>query len=492
MQMSLADVPAFVQLEGTGIHDICNFMRSFDTNGDGEVDLPEFRVMLQSAWTAARLFTGSEQADFLTDRQLDALLLYDWPSKNNSSTDTEQHFGLGGLLSQMQKEQELFIQTAAQDTKDRAHRLDREQQVEAGNRDDSRLLALEDLLSDLRELHDSGKLGHYQTWKKDLIEAEETYIQNPSALDVCVRRIKVKMLEREQKQVEVAKLAHNLCKSGITAIPPQIWDDSTNFDPANPPSEEHRIVRRLGFVVLTYRVEYWWWETTEMLRKFLMTSLLIFIYPDDPAQMAAGVMITFCFLLLNMIFRPFCNPTLNALQSFTMITQFLTLLVGIMLALSDLQRQQSTRESSRTDTGVVSVLIILINCSTLVFPFVRLALNGGLADYYQKAVGCHEKFLGYLCFLKRVLFCEICGPKPPQAKTPSLRSRLISDQNDHKDATRKPIKWYQAGKNIENVLGLTWSRNDSSHRMPPIVQQARIFTGILFSCCCFTYPIFST
>jgi len=41
-----------------------------------------------------------------------------------------------------------------------------------------------------------------------------------------------------------------------------------------------------------------------------MTSLLVFIMPGSPGQLATGAMITFIFLLLTMRIRPYCTGML--------------------------------------------------------------------------------------------------------------------------------------------------------------------------------------
>ena len=38
--------------------------------------------------------------------------------------------------------------------------------------------------------------------------------------------------------------------------------------------------------------------------------------------------------MINMAYRPYCTNGLNSLQSFTLVTQFLTLFVGIMILLT--------------------------------------------------------------------------------------------------------------------------------------------------------------
>ena len=55
----------------------------------------------------------------------------------------------------------------------------------------------------------------------------------------------------------------------------------------------------------------------------------MFLPSDGPAQLATGALITFLFLLLNLTCRPFCTPGFNNLQSFSLISQFLTLFCGI-------------------------------------------------------------------------------------------------------------------------------------------------------------------
>ena len=55
-----------------------------------------------------------------------------------------------------------------------------------------------------------------------------------------------------------------------------------------------------------------------------MTSLLIFIMPGAPGQLAAGAMITFMFLVLTMKVRPYCtgmkncSPTLDLVLTLRM------------------------------------------------------------------------------------------------------------------------------------------------------------------------------
>ena len=52
-------------VQGTTIEDLCKFFLMFDENGDGEVDLDEFRTMVKASYEATNLFMGSEVCCFV-------------------------------------------------------------------------------------------------------------------------------------------------------------------------------------------------------------------------------------------------------------------------------------------------------------------------------------------------------------------------------------------------------------------------------------------
>lgn len=99
----------------------------------------------------------------------------------------------------------------------------------------------------------------------------------------------------------VIEKSEQLVRDSIIAVPPQMWSITcADDDKANVNSDEDKIVLRLGFIFVAYRCDFkpqhsstcfclhypgtptslwnnlhrvdcWWWESVEMLRKFLMT-----------------------------------------------------------------------------------------------------------------------------------------------------------------------------------------------------------------------------
>ena len=102
----------------------------------------------------------------------------------------------------------------------------------------------------------------------------------------------------------------------------------------------------------------------------------MFLPPDGPGQLATGALITFFFLLINLICRPFCTEGLNNLQSFSLISQFLTLFCGILIGYMESMAGTGSDSSEKEDTSVFGSIIVMINVATLVFPILRNFLSG--------------------------------------------------------------------------------------------------------------------
>ena len=119
-------------------------------------------------------------------------------------------------------------------------------------------------------------------------------------------------------------------------------------------------------------------------------SFLVFLPSDGPAQLATGALITFLFLLLNLICRPFCTPGLNTLQSFSLISQFLTLFCGILIgfreAMQTMEASKGTDSAEREEARLFGYIIVLINCGTLAFPLVRKIMTGKHIEFMERII----------------------------------------------------------------------------------------------------------
>ncbi len=106
-------------------------------------------------------------------------------------------------------------------------------------------------------------------------------------------------------------------------------------------------------------------------------SFLVFLPTDGPAQLATGALITFIFLFLNQSCQPFCTDTLNRVQAFSLVAQFITLFCGILIGwMAQMDRTKGSDLSEEfDDNGFFGYTIVLINCTTLLFPLIRKVMT---------------------------------------------------------------------------------------------------------------------
>ena len=58
-------------------------------------------------------------------------------------------------------------------------------------------------------------------------------------------------------------------------------------------------IDRYGFIYASYQPHAWYWEVVELVRKFMLVSLVIFVEPGTATQLAFAFMIAFAFLVAH-------------------------------------------------------------------------------------------------------------------------------------------------------------------------------------------------
>ena len=85
-------------------------------------------------------------------------------------------------------------------------------------------------------------------------------------------------------------------------------------------------------LVDTYRIELWWWEAVEMLRKVTLTGLLIFFNRGSIYQLAVGIQCSAVFTSLAVYARPYKDDFTNNLYVVTNFAVLVTFNIGILLS----------------------------------------------------------------------------------------------------------------------------------------------------------------
>jgi hypothetical protein len=146
-----------------------------------------------------------------------------------------------------------------------------------------------------------------------------------------------------------------------------------------------------------------------------MTSVMVFIRPGTPGQLSAGAMVTFFFLLIGLFWKPFCSSNLNNLSSGTLIAEYCTLFVGIMIVLLDAMPAGGGGDDS-LDRSIMSFVVVAVHGVALGWPFVHKVLSGKLAYYYEMNMDVH-----HWCCSK---YARWCGSKEQRAQIATADAKI--------------------------------------------------------------------
>ena len=116
-----------------------------------------------------------------------------------------------------------------------------------------------------------------------------------------------------------------------------------------------------------------------------MTCVLVFLQFNGPAQLGTGAMITFVFLVINVVCRPFITTGLNSLQTFSLVSQWLTLFVGIMIGYTDAKDklEDDGKGYDQADRFWLAVLILVSNGFVCAWPIARKWKTDSYSGYIQ-------------------------------------------------------------------------------------------------------------
>lgn len=76
---------------------------------------------------------------------------------------------------------------------------------------------------------------------------------------------------------------------------------------------------RVGMLLASYTPACWFFESVEMLRKFLLTSLVLIIAPNTRVQLWFGLIVSFAFAILTNTLRPYRDPLPALVQTLALL-----------------------------------------------------------------------------------------------------------------------------------------------------------------------------
>lgn len=144
-----------------------------------------------------------------------------------------------------------------------------------------------------------------------------------------------------------------------------------NMLPAKP--EHTSAARGLTFFYGAYHPRFFFWDLLEMLRKLLLTGIIIFIGEDSFTQLVAGILVGVITLAMHLQLQPFVDTSDANLQTLSLLSTVLVMVIGVALRGQQAEAQSGGTGGDMTDNQGLGVLLILV-CLGTVLGFVVLVV----------------------------------------------------------------------------------------------------------------------
>ena len=130
-------------------------------------------------------------------------------------------------------------------------------------------------------------------------------------------------------------------------------------------SVKTELLESLTFLDENYQSRFWYWELTEMLRKFLLTCGVEYYGSSSLSGVAIAALIANVFLVLHAQFKPIKRKSEHWLQLISLLVVSLNLMMATLIAL---QQATSTSDSEELrDRTAFSVIVIIVNTFFLLY-----------------------------------------------------------------------------------------------------------------------------
>eukprot|EP00286_Rhodomonas_abbreviata_P008626 CAMPEP_0181331672 /NCGR_PEP_ID=MMETSP1101-20121128/24640_1 /TAXON_ID=46948 /ORGANISM="Rhodomonas abbreviata, Strain Caron Lab Isolate" /LENGTH=744 /DNA_ID=CAMNT_0023441175 /DNA_START=126 /DNA_END=2361 /DNA_ORIENTATION=- len=355
--------------------EVVRLLAPFDPFQEGVLEYPEFWECIQAVVATDKKiskFSDHPRLDTIDDACIEKLCRFGW--NHFLEDDDDGNTGLRRTAKKFLKKQ----------------REKQAKRTESGSR---------------RELSEGFRREPSDGSRRELIEGSSRSLdgnQTEEELvddDVCMLPVNA---IREDKLTWLMQTGGRLLFRGRIALPALKW--VPNRHPIN----------RVEFLIDAYKVENWYHEITELGRKFIMTGVILFMWPDSPQQIATGIIVSGAFLLYFIFTQPYTSPLLNQAQILAFISQVATLFYGLVQSIARLQG-----EVGQESDAALGIILLLLNVFIFVFPLVA-------ALYLRREVLLRllNQRLAKLC--GRTLPAPILPPPSEQGGTSSVRLSVSS------------------------------------------------------------------
>jgi len=142
----------------------------------------------------------------------------------------------------------------------------------------------------------------------------------------------------------------------------KLWTNRHNIND----DEITKFESRYSFFYSAYKDESFMWDVVELVRKLLLTAVIILIKPGSDSQTIVGFLVTLFFLLLLLKWSPFRSKTDGNVAMASQVALTITMLFGVLLKTGVLHREEWNIEALGLCLLIMNGGVVLFVVTTLV------------------------------------------------------------------------------------------------------------------------------
>ena len=139
----------------------------------------------------------------------------------------------------------------------------------------------------------------------------------------------------------------------------QLWKHRKKLD-------NDDVIARYGFLYESYRREAFLWDIWEMVRKLLLTGVIVLIFPGKSFQVVFIVLCNICFLTFILIEKPHAPGPGRNLAFLSSFAVTFTMMIGLVL---------NAYDDAQTYSGLLAFLLIAVDCTVALYTLKLVVMS---------------------------------------------------------------------------------------------------------------------
>jgi len=150
---------------------------------------------------------------------------------------------------------------------------------------------------------------------------------------------------------------------------------------------EHKVTSsKYGFVYSSYADHAYYWELTELVRKLLLTGVVIFVAPGSLSQLAFAFLVTLMFFVLHIEVGAFPDPSESNLMFVSLLSVLITVFCGIII-----KGQEAEDQTWIEGFFIKAVLLVSNGAITAIFVYLLYTTCRGFVTTHETTTPGEEE-----------------------------------------------------------------------------------------------------